>query len=177
MRTISLAFVFLTSLFGYSVNAQNSVALTEKAILRTLKELKGGDWHPDRVCIERSEPAAKLVVIGIKDNDLVCRLDGAFVDRNYFQKGSPEWPANALRSLGWAKDDQQTRVRFAVLWVEKVLFAFSLKPDRVFHGAAIADNQVRVVASIQLAPGITSRNAPEIIIFDRDGNILPTRGQ
>lgn len=172
---ILLAFLFLPCLLTVCATAQKVYVLTDKAILRTLEKLNGGDWYRDEICIKRlkEKEAAKLVVVGVKNNNSVCRFSVVFVDSDYFEQGRLDWTKNALQMLGWEKANQQKRERLAKLWVEKVLFAFTAKPNHTFRVVPSGDDEIKVIVSLQLPPGVTSRNAPIIFVFDKDGSISP----
>ena len=156
-------------------NAQKADGLTDEVVLRTIEKLRGGDWRQDEICIKRfkENESAKLVVVGIKDDNEICQFDGAFVGADYFEHGKPDWTKNALRLLGWEKANRQERERLAKLWVEKVLFAFSAKSNQTFQTVSTGDDEIKVIVSLQFPPGVTSRNAPKIFVFDKDGNMSP----
>ncbi len=170
---ISLALVFLSCLLTTCANAQKTKIMTDEVAIRTIEKLRGGDWKPDEICIERLKEPANLVVVGVKDNNSVCNFDGAFVDLDYFERGKPDWVKNALHLLGWEKVNRQERERLAKLWIEKVLFAFSAKSNQTFAVVSTGDDEIKVIVSLQLPPGVTSRNAPKIFVFDKDGNMSP----
>lgn len=173
---ISFAFLFLPCLLAACANAQKADALTDETVLRTIEKLRGGVLSQDDICIKKfkENELARLVVVGVKDEKLVCHLDGAFVDLDYFQQGRLDWSKNALKALGWEKANRQQRERLAKLLVEKVLFAFSAKPNQTFQAVSTADDKIKVTVSLQFPPGVTSRHAPKQFIFDKDGNILPS---
>lgn len=124
------------------------------------------------VCIEKVSRAIELVVVGIRDREFVCHLDGVFVGSVYFESARPDWTAKALDAFGWANAPRQTRVRIATLWVEEVVFAFTAKSKRAFRGSANDDGTIKVIVSVRLPPGITSRSAPKILSFDANGKMF-----
>ena len=170
----SFAFLFLPCILAGCANAQKADVLTDEAVLQTLEKLRGGVWHQDEICIKRlKEMEAKLVVVGVKDDKSVCNFDGVFVGSDYFEKGKPGWTKNAFQLLGWEKANRQQRERLTKLWVEDVLFAFSAKPNQTFQAVSTGDDEIKVIVSLQFPPGVTSRNAPKIFVFDKDGNMSP----
>lgn len=168
---ISLVFIFLPCVVTSCANALAVDGLTDEAIIAQLGKLNGKEFTKDDVCIKRLKESAKIVVIGVKDNKTICRFDGVFVDSNYFEKGNIEQSKIALRSMEWENSDERTRRKLAKLWVEKVLFAFSAQADRTFQTVSLDNDGIKVIVSLQLPPGITSRNAPKIFVFDKDGNV------
>lgn len=170
---ISPAFLFLSCLLTTCATAQKVEVITDKFVLQTIEKLRGGDWHQDEICIKRLKEQANLIVVGVKNEASVCNLDGAFVDTDYFEQGKLEWTKNALHSLGWEKANRQQRENLAKLWVEKVLLAFSAKSNQTFEAFSIGDDEIKVIVSLQFPPGVTSRNAPKIFVFDKDGNMSP----
>ena len=173
LAVISFAFLCLPCLLASCANAQKADILTDEVVLQTLENLRGGDWRQDEICIKRlkeTEPA-KLIVVGVKDDKSVCHFDGAFVGSDYFAHGKSDWTKNALQLLGWEKANRQQREKLAKLWIEKILFAFSAKPNQTFQAVSIGEDKIKVTVSLQFPPGVTSRNAPKIFVFDKDGNI------
>ena len=172
---ISFAFLFLPCLLVGCANAQKADVLTDEAVLRTIEKLRGGDWQQDEICVKRlkENESAKIVVVGVKDEKSVCDFDGAFVGSDYFEHGKLDWTKNALHLLGWEKANRQGREMLAKLWVEKVLFAFSAKSNQTFQAVPMDNDEIKVIVSLQFPPGVTSRNAPKIFVFDKDGNMSP----
>lgn len=170
---ISLAIVFLQCIAADSANAQKADVLTDKAILRTLEKLRGGDWYRDEICLKRLNEPAKIVIVGVRNEKLVCHLDGVFVDSDYFVQGRLEWSKNALRALGWEKANRQQREKLTKLLIETVLFAFSAKSNQTFRAVSSGDDETKVFVSLKFPPGVTSRHAPKIFVFDKDGNMSP----
>ncbi len=125
------------------------------------------------VCIERVQESSKIIVIGFFRFDYGCHFEGAFINSVYFEAENSELHKNALHSLGWEKANRQERERLAKLWVEKVLFAFSAKPNQTFQAISIGDDEIKVIVSLQFPPGVTSRNAPKVFVFDKDGKMSP----
>ena len=173
---ISFAFLFLPCLLAGCANAQKADVLTDEAVLRTIEKLRGGDWKQDEICIKRlkENESANIVVVGVKDDNLVCRFDGAFIGSDYFEHGKLDWTKNALHLLGWEKANRQERERLATLWVEKVIFAFSAQTNQTFQAVSTGEDEIKVIVSLEFPPGVTSRNAPKIFGFDKDGNMSPS---
>ena len=170
---ISLAFLFLPCLLTVCANAQKAEVLTDEVVLRTIEKLRGGDWYRDDICIKRLKEPPNLVVVGVKDNNSVCNFSVVFIDSDYFEHGRREWTKNALHLLGWGKANEENRKKLAKLWVEKVLFAFSAKSNQTFQAVPIDNDGIKVIVSLKFPPGVTSRNAPKIFVFDKDGNMSP----
>lgn len=170
---ILLAFLFLSCILAGCASAQTSEVVTDETVLRTLEKLRGGDWSRDEICIKRLNEPAKLAIVGVKDEKSTCSLDGLFVDRAYFVHGKPEWSRNALNALGWETANRAQRENLARLLVEKVLFAFSTKSSQTFRAVPFGEDEIKVIVSLQLPPGVTSRNAPKIFVFDRNGKMSP----
>jgi len=173
---ISLAFLFLPWLPTGCANAQAGDILTDKAVLAELGKLNDKKFSKDDVCIKRLKESAKVVVIGLKGEDSVCRYNGVFVGSLYLKKDSIETSKTALRSLGWEKANEQARQKLAKLWVEKVLFAFSAKSNQTFQAVSLDNDGIKVIVSLQFPPGVTGRNAPKIFVFDKDGGLSSASG-
>ena len=168
---ISLVFLFLPWLPAGCANAQAGDILTDKAMLAQLGKLYDKKFSEDDVCIKRPKESAKIVVIGLKGEDSVCRYNGVFVDSFYLVKDGIETSKSALQALGWEKANEQARQKLTKLWVEKVIFAFSAQSNRTFRAVPIDNDGIKVIVSLRLPPGVTSRNAPKIFVFDKDGNM------
>ena len=167
----SLLFVFLSGVLVGCANAQTIVSPTDEAVLEQFGKLKDKKFGKDDVCIKRLKESAKIIVIGLFANDLGCRLDGMFVDSDYFETSK-----HALAALGWEKANRQQREKLATLWVEKVLFAFSVKPNQTFSAHSTGNDGIKVIVSLQFPPGVTSRNAPKVFVFDKDGGLSSASG-
>ena len=125
------------------------------------------------VCIKRLKETTKIIVIGFFRFDYGCHFEGAFINSDFFEAANGDLHKNALHSLGWEKANKTERERIAKLWVEKVLFAFSAKTNQTFQAVSIGDDEIKVIVSLQFPPGITSRNAPKVFVFDKDGKMSP----
>ena len=180
----SFAFIFLPCLSASGANAQiisnqdrpkiedssNKDLSTDEAVREELAKISGGKLNLVNFCIERLMNS--VIVIGNRANDKDCRIDGVFVDSRYFKETDPALPKTGLAVLGWAKANRQEREKLATLWIEKVLFAFSAKPNQIFQAVSVGDGRIKVIVSLKFPPGVTSRNAPRIFIFDIDGGFF-----
>ena len=164
---------------------------TDEAVLAELQKIKDanikttGDEKLDAkrknaskleakdVCIERVQDTAKIIAIGFFRTDEGCHFEGAFVNSVYFEAANGDLHKNAFAALGWENANKTERERIAKLWVEKVLFAFSAKPNQTFQAFSTGDDEIKVVVSLQFPPGVTSRNAPKVFVFDKDGKMSP----
>lgn len=171
----SLLFIFFSGVFVGCANAQTIDSPTDEAVLEKLGKLKNEKFGKDDVCIKRLKESAKIIVIGLFANDLGCRLDGVFVDAGYFTKNNFEASKIALAALGWEKANRRQREKLAAIWVEKVLFAFSAKSNQTFM-AVSTDGGIKVIVSLKYPPGVTSRHAPQVFVFDKDGGLSATGG-
>lgn len=171
---LSLLFVFLPTVLTACASAQTAGFLSDKVVLAELGKLNGKEFGKDDVCIKRLNESAKIVVVGLKGEDSICRLDGVFVETLYLKKDNSELSKTALRFLGWEKANEQARRKLAKLWVERVLFAFSAQSNQIFQVAALDNDAVKVTASLRFPPGVTSRRAPKTFVFDKDGSSSPT---
>ncbi len=172
----SILFVFLSGVLVGCANAQTIDSPPDQIVLEQFEKLKDKKFGKDDVCIERLKESAKIIVIGLFANDSGCRLDGVFVDSLYFETSKLETSKHALAALGWEKANRQKREKLVILWVEKVLFAFSAKPNQTFRAVSTTDGGIKVIVSLEYPPGVTSRNAPKIFVFDKDGGLSPASG-
>ena len=120
----SLALIFLTGISACRTNAQTVDLSTKEAVLEELGKQKKSDLSKAKICVERLEESAKVIIIGFFRNDYGCHLDGAFVNSVYIEDGA-DLSQKALDALGWEKANQERREQLAVAWVEKGLLAFS----------------------------------------------------
>jgi len=171
-----LVFVFLSGALAGCANAQTIDSPTDEAVLEQFGKLKIEKFGKDDVCLKRLKESAKIIIIGLFAKDSGCRFDGVFVDSRYFEKDNFDAPKKALAALGWEKADRQRRQKLATLWVEKVLFAFSAKPNQTFMAVSTDDGGTKVIVSLKYPPGVTSRNAPKIFVFGKDAGLSSASG-
>lgn len=116
----SLAIIFLQCVFAGCTYAQRTINLsTDEAVLDRLGRLKNETFSKDKVCIQRQNEYARIIVIGIIRSDYGCLYDGVFVRSGYYLDGE-----NAFDTLGWKRANRVEREKLAKFWVEKVLLAF-----------------------------------------------------
>lgn len=107
------------------------------------------------VCIKRFSESPRVIVIGFFAYDRGCRLNGAFVDSDYFEAADSSLSRHALDALGWQNAAQSAREGLAKLWVEKGLVGFrgvlhqpddSVAADRFFppQATSAADGVITV---------------------------------
>jgi hypothetical protein len=136
------------------------------------------------VCIKRFKESPRVIVIGFFAYDRGCRLNGAFVDSDYFEAADPSLSRHALNALGWQHASQSAREGVAKLWVEKGLVGFqnvlhqpddSVTADRFFppRAASAADGVITVKLWVRNDPG--RRGQPGVNLaqfsFTTDGNL------
>lgn len=165
--TISLVIVFMQCLSAGCAVAQDFS--TDKAVREELAKIS--DFKSlDRLCIKRLKESAKIIVIGNRANDRDCEIDGAFINSRYFEMTNAALSKTALNTLGWEAANRQKREKLATLLVEKVLFAFSAKSNQTFQAVSTSEGGIKVIVSLKYPPGVTSRNASKIFVFDKDGS-------
>lgn len=118
------AFVFLPCISAVCTKAQKVDLSTKEAVIKELGKQKKADLSKAKICIERLEESAKIIVIGFFRYDAGCHFDGAFVNSVYIEDGA-DLSQKTLDALGWKKANQTQRETLAKLWVEKGLLAFS----------------------------------------------------
>jgi len=193
----SLLFIFLSGVLVGCANAQTVDLSTDKAVIAELQKIvdakrdeigdkedknleakkkNAGKLEAKDVCIKRLEESANVIVIGFFADDLGCRFNGAFVDSRYFEKSDANLSKNALDALGWMTANRQEREKLAKLWVEKGLLAFSALTNPRFGAVLTEGGGIKVIVSRRFPSGVTSRHAPKIFVFDKDGGLLSASG-
>jgi hypothetical protein len=171
---------------------------TDKAVHAELQKLRdakneslgltnkpGGKIEARFVCIKRFTESPRVIVIGFFAYDRGCRLNGAFVDSDYFEAADPSLSRHVLDALGWQHAAQSVREGLAKLWVEKGLLGFqnvlhqpdnSVPSDRFFppRAASAADGVITVKLWVRDDPG-RRRSQPGVNLaqfsFMTDGNL------
>lgn len=169
---IALAFFFLLCILAGCANAQAIDLSTDKAVLKQFGKLKNEKYGKDDVCIKRLKESAKIIVIGLKDDDSYCSFDGAFVNSRYYEQGDSDLSKIALAALGWEKANQDKREQLARLWVEKGILTFAPLTNQALAANSIGDGKIKVTASSKYPPGVRSRSVTKTFIFDKDGGLF-----
>lgn len=140
------------------------------------KQKAASKLSKENVCIERLKESAKIIVIGFFRTDVGCRFDGAFVDSRYYERESSDISKIALGALGWAKANRTARENLAKIWVEKGLLVFAPLPYQKVSAISSGDTEIKVTASSEYPPNVTSRTQTKQFVFDKDGSLLSTAG-
>ena len=120
----SLAFIFFQGVFADYAHAQRTINLsTDEAVLERLGRLKNETFSKDKICIQRQNEFAEIIIIGFIRSDYGCLLEGVFVNGSYYLDGE-DLSKNAFHRLGWKSMNRIRREKLAKFWVEKVLLAF-----------------------------------------------------
>jgi hypothetical protein len=190
------AFVLLTFPLANCASAQNADLSTDAGVIAELqkrvdaknaegangdekliaKQKAASKLEAKDVCIERLKESAKIIVIGFFRTDVGCRFDGAFVDSRYYERENSDISKIALGALGWEKANRTQRENLAKIWVEKALLVFAPLPSQKVSAISFGDSEIKVTASSEYPPNVTSRSVTKQFVFDKDGNLLSAAG-